>query len=280
MFGILAVAIVLAIAFVPGLGNSILSALTSQPTLCTDSPYDWRCVCPEGQQKIGRLSYRCEPFPELPASYELPIETWEEAIRFSYDHMGSDVGCSGDLAFANPISGTIASYGYGVYTGTQVKCHYIMTVECQQQTGPFSGYIAWNVYFDPQTGHVFERNCNPELIVNCPANIAFTPEECYLPFEVCGDGECVGMETIENCPSDCGKPSCGDGICGNTKVQVNGCTIDTGERFSCAITGYKPGSGVVCSPGLPECYNSDGSRAMTYANFMTENRYICPQDCA
>ncbi len=94
------------------------------------------------------------------------------------------------------------------------------------------------------------------------------PEDCGGP--TCGDGDCTGNESPDNCPQDCAR-ACDPGAkeCLGTLARV--CRADGAEwdAFNCADIGLVCGGGECVAPNI--CGNKvcDG----------TETHDSCPSDC-
>lgn len=275
---IIAVTAIASFLFVPGVADSVF-ALTGSPQSCDSTPLDYRCYCGVGLQKVGIFTFRCEPSPEIPSSWSIPIDNWGEAIKFSYDKMEGIPPCEDDLYFTNEISGALSAnvnekYGGPMYDDSLNVVGYQLQVECVKQYSPSTATEVWRVQFDPNDGYIYMMECNPAYITGCPERIDFSPKyEAINP--ICGDGKCSPGETVDDCHDDCfiANPYCGDGICGNSQVQVNKCELADGSMKYCAITGYDT-NGSPCSISSMGCVRTYGG------TWWNEDENICPQDCA
>lgn len=110
--------------------------------------------------------------------------------------------------------------------------------------------------------------CAGVLLLAC---LAMTDAWAAKPY--CGDGQCKGNETPENCPEDCGDPPppdvCGDGFCtGSETFETCPEDCDPPPPASCNDDG-------VCNEG-EDCYGCGDCPGRTGGK--PQNRYCCGLD--
>lgn len=175
--GIIALIAVLAVTGVIG---SIGALVSGSVNFCDATPFDQKCICPEGQQKklsplIGNLSYTCEDELPTPATYSFPMQTWDEARAFAKEQFNGSIVCGGDYFYKEGYQTGPLPDLYTVPSDKEV----LLRLDCSIATGTMSGQSVWLIDFDPFDGHVYQRFCNENMVqegMTCPADIPFTPK--------------------------------------------------------------------------------------------------------
>ena len=162
----LLIAIVAVVILVPGLLASIGALVGGTVNFCDATPFDAKCICHSGEQKVfvGFSNWACEPIVEPPDFYDFPLETWEESRAFALDQL-NDITCESPFALSSPQEGPINATGLD-----------FISLECRSAISPMSGVMVWEILVDPVDGYIWKLWCNENLVDGCPADKPFTPK--------------------------------------------------------------------------------------------------------
>lgn len=159
-----------------GLFPSLASIMSNEVSYCTDTPFDSKCVCQIGMQKIeaGFGRWDCVPKIDLPTSYQFPLTTWEEVYAYTDEQMGG-LTCQGEYFYRQPYQTGPLPVCEGPMCDKEIyiiECAKIVGLD--EQGNPVAGQSAWNLYFDHKDGFIHKRFCKQELVQQqCPVNIPF-----------------------------------------------------------------------------------------------------------
>ena len=137
---------------VPGLASSLGSIVQNNVNSCEDTPYDGKCICSADQSKISApgLKYTCTAKPPFVSSITKPIDTWEEAIAYTHQQVGTNVKCDGSNFYRVPTSGNVNAPSN------------IIVVECAETVG-FGGQSLYIMNFYQNNGCIIKKFCNDQL---------------------------------------------------------------------------------------------------------------------
>ena len=158
--------------------KKVFENIFGQPQSCTETPGDPLCVCPLDKTKkwipgdSGTPgSMTCVDPPVYNNPITAPLETWEEAIAYTEQQVGTNAHCTGDLIYRNPLTGAT----YDTIGNT------FLVVECSTYQGSdgvvTGGQIIYRMYFKKETGCIVSRACQdtyaPDYGISCAPDIGF-----------------------------------------------------------------------------------------------------------
>ena len=155
------------LAVIPGLGESLWTAVTKLPVHCSITPYDSGCYCYEEQVKMGWEDvngnymgyqvdfsplygfYWCEPYDRV---IDLSDPNWEQHMK-DYAQDQWHTLCNQCDNWNCPGGELMASF----FSPTAEEPRPIAIVECNIDTGPTSRREAARMWFYTDTGEIYTK---------------------------------------------------------------------------------------------------------------------------